>query len=353
MNRARVLTGSGLLVLVGVGLTALVAARGTGDKGPESVAAKSPDMRLVCVGIVDTEDRYVGIFPRNFPQPSRVTKVLVKEGAKVKKDQPLLEFDVEILDLKVQEANDAIAAARFEESKAESAVRTHIFEVSFQEKTWKAKQKALENKQHEFKDAQWQLEHKFISKIQLDAAESALQEAELNLEAAKIKLDGLKTEVPNYLVDQAKANIKRLETLKAEAEQARKQLSCEAPDNGRIIRSFVSEGQHFHPTTRDPAFWFLKDGPLMVRADVTQEFARRVSMGKSAIIEDEADPAQQWHGRVTKIGEQFLAKRQGGSSPFDLMPVSDDRVLECQISIDAGPSDVGPKFGQKVRITLE
>jgi multidrug efflux pump subunit AcrA (membrane-fusion protein) len=354
MNRARILTISGVLVLVGVGLTALVAARGPGDKGSDSSPSKSTsDNKLVCIGEVDTEERYVAIYPRNFPQPSRVTKVLVKEGAKVKEGQPLLEFDIELLDLKVQDAKDAIAEAKFLQQKAEAAVQMHKVEMEFQEKTWRAKQKELETKQNEVKEVRRLLEVKLANQNQVDAAEAAVRAAELNLEAAKIKLDGLTADPPTYLVNQAKAGIKRLETQKEAAEKARDQVACPAPADGLILRSFVSDGQTFHPTSREPAFWFLKDGPRMVRADVTQEFARRVTMGKAAKIEDEADSSQVWKGRVTKIGDQFLPKRHGGGSPFDVMPVSDDRIIECQISIDLAPGEVGPKFGQKVRITLE
>jgi multidrug efflux pump subunit AcrA (membrane-fusion protein) len=354
MNRARILTIGGVLVLVGVGLTVLVAARGPGDKGSDGPPLKSlSDNKLVCIGEVDTEDRYVAIYPKNFPQPSRVTKVLVKEGAKVKKDQPLLEFDVELLDLKVQEAEDGIAEAKFLQQKAEAAVQMHKVEMDFQEKTWRAKQKELETRQNEVKEARRLLEVKLASQYQVDAAEAAVRAAELNLEAARIKLNGLMEDVPNYLVNQAKANIKRLETMKETAVKARDQVACPAPADGRIIRSFVSDGQTFHPASREPAFWFLKDGPLMVRAEVIQEFARRVTMGKAAKIEDEADSSQVWHGRVTKIGDQFLPKRHAGGSPFDVMPVSDDKVIDCHVSIDLAPGEVGPKFGQKVRITLE
>ena len=34
--------------------------------------------------------------------------------------------------------------------------------------------------------------------------------------------------------------------------------------------------------SREPAFWFLKKGPLIIRAEVTQEFADRVTKGQSA-----------------------------------------------------------------------
>ena len=49
------------------------------------------------MGEVETGERMVHIFPENFPMPSRIIEVLVKEGDMVKKGQPLLKFDIEML----------------------------------------------------------------------------------------------------------------------------------------------------------------------------------------------------------------------------------------------------------------
>ena len=49
--------------------------------------------------------------------------------------------------------------------------------------------------------------------------------------------------------------------------------------------------------SREPAFWFVKEGPLVVRAEVTPEFAGRVAEGRTATIEDESDDRQRWKGR--------------------------------------------------------
>jgi multidrug efflux pump subunit AcrA (membrane-fusion protein) len=352
MTRGRILTLSGIVVLVGIGLTALMAARGDKD-APNAGAAKPASSRLVCIGEVDTNEPRVGIFPENFPMMSRVTDVLVKEGDKVRKGQPLLTFDVEMLSLKVEEANRGIAAARFEQTKAEAGVREHAWKVNAADRKWKAKEAELAEYQSELKEAQRLFGLEVINKLQLVAAEKKVLSAELNLDAAKIELEGLRADVPSHFVEQAKAKILVLENQKHQAERARDQMACKAPADGKIIRSFVSDGYTFHPTSRDPAFWFIKDGPLIVRANVAQEFARRVVLGKSATIEDEADSQQVWKGRVTKISDQFLPKRQGGGSALDFLPVNDDPVLECQISIELAPGETGPKYGQKVRISLE
>jgi len=354
MTRYRIVTALALVGLAGVGLTALMAAREPGDKGPPAATRAAGGKGLVCLGTVDTEDKMIAIFPDNFPQASLVTKVLVREGDEVKKSQPLLELDTELLNLKVREADSAILAARAEVAKAEAAVRGHSVQVSALEREWKAKQKALEAKQKELEETRQAVEiHKSKNRLDLDAAAAALEEAKLNLEAAEIKWKGLKAEVPNYLVDLAQQGVEHAQNLKAQAERVRAQTTCTAKADGTIIRTFVSEGSQFGPMTRDPAFWFVKKGPLLVRAEVTQEFAGRVREGQAATIQDESDDKQKWAGKVTKVGDQFLPKRHSSGSALDIFPVNDDRVLECLVSIDPAPGQAPLRFGQRVRITIE
>ena len=148
------------------------------------------------------------------------------------------------------------------------------------------------------------------------------------------------------------AEIARLEVNLQQAQYALDQYTCKAPADGKILRSNVAEGHMFIPQNRDPAFWFLKKGPLIVRAEVSQEFAKRVIKGGFAKIEDEADSSQTWTGRVFKVGDQFLPKRNTGAT-VDLLTVSDERVLECLISIDLAKGASPPRYGRKVRpVTL-
>jgi multidrug efflux pump subunit AcrA (membrane-fusion protein) len=352
MTRSRFVTYLVALALSGLGLTVLMAAKAAGEKTADPPKPAGSGKRLVCLGYVDTKDKMFELRPDNYPQPARVTKVLVKEGAKVKEGDPLLEFDVEALDIAVKLADNAIALAQAEQAKAEAAVRAHDIQIRSLQKEYEGKQKELANKKDELKEVQHLREIGAANQLQLDAAKTAYAVAEDNLEAARIKLDGLRAEVPNYLVDLAKENVKKAQLSKTQAEHARDQVRCRAPADGRIVRSFVSEGTIFGMGSRDPAFWFIKDGPLIVRAEVTPEFARRVAEGRTAEIEDESDADQRWTGKVVDVPNQFLPKRQGNAGLLDLMPAGDDRVLECQVSIDPAPGKPAPRFGQKVRITL-
>jgi multidrug resistance efflux pump len=356
VTRYRIVTALALVGLAGVGLTALMAAREPGDKAAPGAQRAAGGKGLVCLGTVDTEDKMIDIYPDNFPQPSQVTKVLVREGDDVKKGQKLLELDTELLDLKVREADSAILAAQDDLAKAEAAVRGHAVQVKALEKEWQGKRAALEAKTKELEEAKQAEKSGSKNRLDLDAAQAALREAEFNLEAARIKWEGLKAEVPNYLVDQAQHGIEYKQNLKKQAERALAQTTCTAKEDGKIIRSFVSEGSQFNPMLRQPAFWFVKKGPLLVRAEVTQEFAGRVRQGQLAVIQDESDnrpDSPQWTGKVTKVVDQFLPKRHSSGSALDIFPVNDDRVLECLVSIDPAPGQAPLRFGQKVRVKIE
>ena len=231
-------------------------------------------------------------------------------------------------------------------------IRAHAVQVNSLEKDYQAKEEELKSKKKELEEAERLHKLDALNQLTLDAHKSAVKAAEFNLESARIKWQGLRDESPTYLKDEADKNIKKAENAKAQAEHALSQVSCNAPADGRILRSYASEGLTFGPHTRDPAFWFLKKGPLVVRAEVTQEFASRVVKGQSATIVDEADAKQTWKGKVVKVPDQFLPRRLGNTGLVDLMPVNDERVLECQVSIELAPGEVPPRFGQKVRVTL-
>jgi len=355
MTRSRFVTYASVLALSGLGLTVLMAAKAAGQKAADPQKPAGPTKRLVCLGYVDTRDKMISLYPENYPLPARVTKVLVHEGDEVTANRPLLEFDIVSLQLKVDEAENAIRRAKAEQAKAEAALRAHAVQVNALAKEYQAKQKELAAKKSELDEAQRLFDLKagaIINQLQLEAARSAYDAAADNLEAARLKWDGLRVDPPTYLVDLAKEGVKQAENAKAQAEHARDQVRCRAPADGWIIRSFVAEGSNFGPGTRDPAFWFVNKGPLIVRAEVGPEFSRRVARGQRAKIEDEADSDQRWTGTVEVVPDQFLPKRLGNSGLVDIMPVSDERVLGCQVTIDAGSGKNLPRFGQKVRVTL-
>lgn len=360
MTRNRAVPLLTLLGLTGAGLTVLMAAGGPSHKPADPAQPSLPPTRLVCLGTVDKEARMIGIFPDNYPQPSQVIKVLVEEGDEVKKGQPLLELDREAYEVKIAEADAGVAAAQADLAKARALVRQHADHVKVLEQELLAKEAELAAKKKELTQIEEAVAQGNRNKVDLETPRANVTAADLTLRAARLKWEFARGESPTYLVDLATAGVIQKKELKRQAELALQKATCTAKADGRIVRTFVAAGSSFGMATQEPAFWFIKKGPLLVRAQVTQEFAGRLAEGQSATIEDETatpeDLAQNqrvWKGRVTKVVDQFLPKRNSSGGALDIFQVNDDRVLECLVSIEVAPGQAPPRFGQKVRVLID
>jgi Barrel-sandwich domain of CusB or HlyD membrane-fusion len=360
MKSTRFFAFIGILSVVGSLVVVLTAARDIEKdklaKDAKDVAATPPSnvggKKLVCLGYVDTEDPMEKIYPDNFPQPSKVKKVLVKEGDTVEKDAPLMEFVDEFYDHKIKQAEIAIALANQEKIKAQEAIKAHPYSVNVAEFELLSKEEEYRSRKRDLDNTLRLLKNDPSLQAERESKEAFMEAALKSLEAAKWKVKLMQDFVPKYLVDMADVGIRNAENLRDQALEAKKMLACKAPAKGKILRVFAVDGMPFHPTSREPAFWFIKDGQLIVRAEVTQEFSRRVKDGQPARIECESDPSQTWKGKVIKVSDQFLPKRQGGGGGSEIMQVSDDRVLECLISVEAEKNVIPPRYGQKVKVTL-
>jgi len=352
MTRGRILTLVIFVAITAAGLTALMAAKDPTDKPDGSAKTAVSGKKLVCLGTVDTEAPVVRILPDNYPMPSKVTKVLAKVGDEVKAGQPLLELDTEMLKLNVKVAEKAVGKAEAAKVQALAMVRGYQPQVDAAEKKLQAKREGLAGAKFGLDELEHAFKYKTATQAQLDEGRAKVKEAQFNLEAAEEDLNGLKkVGSPDYLVAQADKEIERLKVNQQQAQLVLDQFTCKAPADGLILRSWASEGLMFgQGISQNPAFWFLKTGPLIIRAEVSQEFAKRVTTGGAAKIEDEADASQTWRGKVFKVGDQFLPKQNTGGT-VDLLTVSDERVLECLISIDVAAGGM-PRYGQKVRVTL-
>ena len=179
MTRNRVVAALALVGLVGVGLTLLAAAgQPTGKPSdPGKPATPATDRYLVCLGTVDTEEPMIGIYPDNFPQPSEVDAVLVKEGDEVKKGQPLLELDTEMYALKVAEAG-AVKAAEAELAKARAMVRAHGEGLKVLEKELEAKEAELDAKKTELQQAEAAVKSGNKNIVELEVPKANVKSAE-------------------------------------------------------------------------------------------------------------------------------------------------------------------------------
>lgn len=371
MTRNRLMTIVLALALIGMGVTFLGAASRTGSAGSPTVVEQKSN-GLVVFGTVETEQGSMPLFPETFPLPCKITKVLVKEGETVKKDQVLLEADPEEADLaieaaklKQQQAQDGVEAAQAKVHQAEQMLEANDVAIAYQEKTLESKGKDLDAAKKKLEGAE-QKERALQDpnrpprqpSTDLQAAQDTWLAASTLWAAEKTKLDGMKKIRPVSKREEAEAGLKEAKhTLELaavgvkKAERDRRILTLKAPADGKILGRYVEVGQTFGPQTRQPAFLFNFQGPLQVHVEVDQEWAGRVQVEMNAVVEENFKSGDSWPAKVTKVGDAFIQKRTSSAMP-DPFQSNEPRILPCTITIDKARDVSKLRIGEQVKVRI-
>ena len=96
------------------------------------------------------------------------------------------------------------------------------------------------------------------------------------------------------------------------------------------------------------AIVFRPDGPLVVRAELDQEFLGRVRAGMTATVTDDVRPdAPVWKGKVEGVGNWVARRRSIVLEPGEM---NDVRTVECIIALEGKPEEM--LIGQRVRVRI-
>jgi hypothetical protein len=99
-------------------------------------------------------------------------------------------------------------------------------------------------------------------------------------------------------------------------------------------------------TPAKPVLFFCPARPRIVRAEVGQEWAGRVALGQTALLQDDGDSTVTWRGKVVRISDWLTQRRAILQDPLE---VQDARTVECIIQPEKGPP---LRINQKLRVTL-
>ncbi|NMB33283.1 MAG: efflux RND transporter periplasmic adaptor subunit [Clostridium sp.] len=224
----------------------------------------------------------VKVFYVYIDNPTKVNKLLVEKYQTVSKGQKLLELDIETMqgeldklriNKKIQELSMDTAAMDAEIKRAESAVRSA--------------EKAFKDCQDNYGNSKELFEVQAISKKELEMAESALIDANMALENARISLGAI---VKSQDVD---ANIKKenLRAIEMGIEELEKKIeSCEesmiCPVDGIIIELNAQEGSYTN--SAQPMFRIADLDKLQVRANISEYNIKNIDAGQKVILTGDA-----------------------------------------------------------------
>ncbi len=338
-----------VLLLASLVIAAVSLRSHTGAHSPPPTALASPPAdgtSWMALGNVDIEGGITPLYPL---QQGRVISIEAVEGEPVKKGAPLFHLEDTVQTLKVRQATADRNAAQERLTLAQAKVNQLDQEIAAQQEAVEAakievqRASLLRDKRKRFESQGLEGDAEIVKD-----AELLVRKAERGVQAEQRKLDAFKAgrEQAAGAVKLARQDIKAKEAQLEEAQNAVKECVVRAPCDGTPLRILVGVGQALGANPRQPAVEFAADRPLLVRAEVEQEFVGRIHKDQSVIIQDHVTGQECARGRVVSIARWYAHRRS--ASPEMLMMGNDVRTLECIIKIESTSQEV--RIGQRVRV---
>jgi multidrug resistance efflux pump len=317
--------------------------RTKGDDPPPDITLA--DLDVVCLGRVNGEKPAIYLEPA---LAGKVAKVHDVEGRHVGAEQALLELDAASLALRVKEADATVAAAEVEVEAAKLEVKLQPIRKATQEAALAAAADRVATARRVLEEKKTARTFGTITPAELAAAESEVRQYEQLEGVEKSRLEELKLADPGLKVRAAEAKRAVAAVAREQARKAVNDCVLRAPSAGTVLRVQVSVGESVAPGSPLPPVTFRPDGPLVVRAELQQEFLGRVKPGMKATVRDDARPdSPTWSGTVQSVGHLVAPRKAILLEPGEM---NDVRTVECVIALDG--STEGLLVGQRMRVRI-
>lgn len=334
----------GLLLLAGtVGGTAWWLTRPAAQPTPANLDPDSFD--VVCTGRVDSFGTVVALEP---PQAGRVASIAVKEGDTVSKGQEVLRLDDSQARVRLAQADAAVELAKLEVESATKDSERFPQQIAAKSHLLAAAGARVEAARKVLKQRLDQQQVTPLAIPEREAMEAQIRELESYESAEKIQVEELKKTDPEMRLKIARPRLRAAEADRELADRVLKEMVLRAPSDGMILRLQTTPGGYLSPGSPLPSVVFAPAGPLVVRAEVEQEFLGRVKPGMTATIQDEnRSDSVTWPGRVASVSRWVAMRR---TLVFDPGEVNDIRTVECVVEFDPPVPELW--LGQRVRVRI-
>ena len=291
--RAKKMCGAVLCIILCVFCGVLLAA----GQGQEMPSAPIVEVLASAKGRVDVEGGVIKLAAR---RDGVITAVMAEEGETVKAGRVLACLD------------DSLARNRL--NLAEQELRHTELQVRRNEIVLRAAQRELERLRPMIKT-------KAVAMREFDQAGDTLVVAEVDLRSSIAAVEVARARV---VVAQNEVNEYRIV----------------APLDGRIVQRQARPGNGVSTLTVTPLFSFVPNSPLIVRAELDEQYLSQASPGQRVLIVPESDQFHAMSGTVLRIG-RVVGQRL---PPEDPAEKQDTRVVEVVTTLEAD----GLLIGQRV-----
>jgi ABC exporter DevB family membrane fusion protein len=303
--------------------------------------------------------------------PGRIKSVLVKDGDRVEKGQPVIVFDdheliaevrtaearLETARAEVQTARRAVEAARARWVDVKSGARPQEIERARAEVA-EARQRA-ETTETERKRLAQLVANDYVSRSQHDtmAMEAAVAKARLRVaeESLALLLAGPKPETvaaawsqvaeAESAMARAEVHVRQAAAERDRARAAVRTATVQATVNGKVTKKLVEAGEAVDISM--PLMVLGDTSKIIVKADVDETDLGKLRVGQQAEV-----TADTYAGRVFQAVIYEIAQAVGKRKvrPEDPIKIQDMKVLETKLELLEGSEEL--KFGMTVDVKI-
>jgi len=234
-----------------------------------------------------------------------VEAVLVEEKDEVEKGAPLIRLRPRDAQLAVERAKARVATLRSELEEIRRGPTDAEIRTAESEVRQFAAQLALAERQHE--DMKRLFEQEIVSEWEFEQSRTAVEEARARLETAQARLERLR-ERP--LPEQVEAAQSRLKEARVDLESARDDLAettLTAPFDGLVLAIETNEGERVTP--QQPLIRIADMSSVEVYAEVDEDYFGRLSPGQPATLIFPSMPDETYSATVHRVGPEIVPDR--------------------------------------------
>ncbi|MDQ2870636.1 MAG: efflux RND transporter periplasmic adaptor subunit [Acidobacteriota bacterium] len=265
---------------------------------------------LVLSGSIEARDVEVGSL-----LGGRVAKILVAEGARVSRGQPLVVFETDLIDLQLRQQEARVAEAKANLARVERGPRSEDVARSRAE---------ADNAERERRRQRALLDQGVIGQQPYDIAATA---ARTSLETLREKERGSRPED----VAAARAALQREEAQLAYLQRQKQESVVAAPTEGIVESIDLRPGDLVAPN--QPVAKLIEPSQIWVRVYVPEPSLGRVRVGQNASVRVDTFPNRSFSGRVVEI------RTAAEYTPRNVQTLEQrmDTVFGVKIAIDPAP----------------
>jgi HlyD family secretion protein len=337
----KVAIGAGAVVVLGgiVLFSVNQANKGVVTVQTAKVATQDSLVSLVTASGEVKPTTYTNVTAQGF---GRITEILVREGAHIKKgDKLLLQENVQAsADVQAQSAtiNSAEAGVQAAEASFKAAQSDLV-----------SQQANLEKAKLDFERGQGLYKDGLIPKQDFDQRKTSYDGAAAAVEASKARVQSLKAQL-----DQTRSQVNQTKAVLVRAKDILSKTAYVSPINGIVSYLPVRLGEYVVPGIQNSTGSFLMTlsdmSVVTAEVKVDETDIVNVKIGQEADVTIDAVPGKIFKGKVTEIGSQAVLRSSGLTTTQTTTSTQEAKDFKVVVTLASPPENLRPGLSTTAKI---